>query len=96
MFAPNVATHMLADATHQERLSHAARIQLIKFERGAFGTPRDPEQHRRITARRLVAAGTGLLLSVAVAAAVGASRDTQVGAPSTTSHAPGGGMTLIR
>ncbi len=87
MFAPNASTHQLADQLHQERLSHAARMQLVAREKGPDGTPVDRHAHRRITARRLAAGAAAIVLTVSVGAATVASGGIGGG---------GGGVTLIR
>jgi hypothetical protein len=50
----------LADLKHHERLSHAARLQMVAQARGPEDRYLDREAHRRITVRRLTAAATAL------------------------------------
>lgn len=50
----------LADLKHQERLSHAARLQMVAQARGPEDRYLDREAHRRITVRRLAAAAAAL------------------------------------
>lgn len=76
MLGPNHLTHDLATRTHQERLSHAARIRMIQRERRDGSQPLDKTAFRHITVARLAATGAAFIFSLAVvatAAAAGAS-----------------------
>jgi len=106
MFAPNVSTHQLADAIHQERLadaaairqakayrkSHNAMLHQAKIDRGE-GISVDRHAQRRITARRLTATMVGAVLTFAIAAAVAANQPAAAPAAGPSS---GGGVTLLR
>ena len=73
MFAPNISTHQLADAIHQERQADAATIRQAKLYRAAHpGANR--HMQRRITSRRFAATLAGAVLTLAVAAAVAANQ----------------------
>lgn len=106
MFAPNVSTHQLADAIHQERLadaaairqakayraSHNAMLHQAKIDRGE-GIIVDRHAQRGITARRLTATLVGAVLTFAVAAAVAANQPAAAPAAGPSSA---GGLTVIR
>ena len=62
------ALETLADLKHQERLSHAARLQMVARARGPENRHFDREAHRRVTVRRLTAAATAVALAATVAA----------------------------
>jgi phosphoglycerate dehydrogenase-like enzyme len=62
------ALETLADLKHQERLAHAARLQMVARARGPQDHYLDREAHRRITVRRLTAAATAVALAATVAA----------------------------
>jgi hypothetical protein len=62
------ALETLADLKHQERLSHAARLQMVAQARGPENRHFDREAHRRVTVRRLTAAATAVALAATVAA----------------------------
>jgi hypothetical protein len=67
MFAPNLSTHQLADSIHHERQSHSTRILKVKQERMDSASV-DRSVQRRITARRLAASLTAVVLTFAIAA----------------------------
>ena len=91
MFAPNVSTHQLADAIHQERQADAALIRQAKLYRASH-VPTGRHPQRRVT-RRFAATLAGAVLTLAVAAAVTAN---QPAAAPAQQPANGGGLTLIR
>jgi hypothetical protein len=67
MFAPNLSTHQLADSIHHERQSHSTRILKVQQERMDSANV-DRSVQRRITARRLAASLTAVVLTFAIAA----------------------------
>lgn len=71
MLSPNLLTHDVATRTHDERLSHAARIRMIQRDR-RDQTHVDRTPHRRITVARLAAALTVFIFSIAVVASTAA------------------------
>ena len=86
------ALDTLADLKHQERLTHAARLQMVARARGPEERHFDREAHRRITVRRLTAAATALALAATVAAGALALEN-----PGIASHQlRGGGVTRSR
>jgi hypothetical protein len=86
------ALEALADLKHQERLTHAARLQMVARARGPEERHFDREAHRRITVRRLTAAATAVALAASVAAGTLA-----LEGPRTASHQlSGGGVTRSR
>jgi len=87
MLGPNHQYHDLANQMHSERLSHAARIQMVARERHDERRPFNLEVARRITAARLAASAAGVALAFALAASVAANSPAVTG---------GGGAILIR
>ena len=86
------ALETLADQKHQERVTHAARLQMVARTRGPEERHFDREAHRRITVRRLTAAATAVALAATVAAGALA-----LESPRTASHQLiGGGVTRSR
>jgi hypothetical protein len=86
------ALENLADLKHQERLTHAARLQMVARARGPEERHFDREAHRRVTVRRLSAAATALALAATVAAGALALEN-----PGAASHQlSGGGVTRSR
>jgi len=73
MFVPDPGTKIVVDRLHAERLDHAARIRLVRRERGPLGIPTDKDAPRRAAARRLADAG-GRLLTGLVSGAAAATR----------------------
>lgn len=53
MLGPNHHTFHVANQTYGERLSHAARIQMVQKDRHDGTRPFHADGHRLITARRL-------------------------------------------
>lgn len=91
MLGPNTATVHLANADHEARIQHAALINQFKREQHADRTQVTIETHRKLTVRRLAAAGlAGFVLSAAIVA----SGATAVAAA--PHSASGGGAHLIR
>ena len=85
------ALETLADLKHQERLTHAARLQMVARARGPEERHFDREAHRRITVRRLTAAATAVGLAATVAAGALALDN-----PRAASHQLSGGVTRSR
>jgi hypothetical protein len=85
------AVEALADLMHQERLTHAARLQMVARARGPENHHFDREAHRRITVRRLTAAATAFALAATVAAGALA-----LESPPTQHQLSGGGVTRSR
>jgi uncharacterized protein YfaQ (DUF2300 family) len=92
MFAPNISTHQLADAIHQERQADAALIREAKIYRASHVSASRHTQ-RRITTRRFAATLAGAVLTLAVAAAVAAN---QPAAAPGQQPSNGGSLILIR
>jgi hypothetical protein len=86
MLGPNDHTHQLANQMYSERLSHAARIQMVARDRRDPSEPANHEGHRRLTVARLAASAAGIVLTLTLAAAAAAGHATVGGA----------GATLIR
>ena len=86
MLGPNHHSHQLANQMYSERLSHAARIQMIARDRHDSHKPVSHEADRRMTVTRLAASAAGVVLTFALAATAAAGSGA-VG---------GGGATLIR
>lgn len=86
MLGPNHHSHQLANQMYSERLSHAARIQMIARDRHDTEKPVNHEGDRRMTVARLAASAAGVVLTFALAATAAAGNPA-VG---------GGGATLIR
>lgn len=84
MLGPNHVSQQMATRSYDERLNHAARIQMIKRDRQGGDTPVDRGAHRRMTVARLAGAVTAVLFSVALAAGAAAA-----------SPAVGGGATIL-
>jgi hypothetical protein len=85
MLGPNHHAHQLANQMYSERLSHAARIQMVARDRRDPSEPVNHEGNRRLTVLRLAATAAGVALTFALAAT--AAGHAAVG---------GGGTTLIR
>ncbi|MEP6680582.1 MAG: hypothetical protein ABJB65_03795 [Chloroflexota bacterium] len=85
------AIETLADIKHQERLTHAAKLQMVARARGAANHHFDREAHRRITVRRLTAAATAFALAATVAAGALA-----LDKPAAGQQLSGGGVTRSR
>lgn len=86
MLGPNHHSTHLANQMHSERLSHAARIQMVARDRHDDKKAVNHEGARRFTAARLAATAAGVAVTFALAATVAA----------TGSPAGGGALTLIR
>ena len=85
MLGPNTVTRDLATQAYNERLSHAARIQLIKRDRSEeHGSFVDRVAARRVTVARLAAT------AVAAGAALALTATTMAASPSV-----GGGATFL-
>lgn len=76
MLGPNQITRDMAAQAYNERLSHVARIQMIKHERHDGGAPVDRQAHRRLTANRLAAAFAATVFTVVLAAGAVAASPT--------------------
>lgn len=85
------ALETLADLKHQERLTHAAKLQMVARARGPENHHVDREAHRRITVRRLTAAATAFALAATVAAGALA-----LDKPAASHQLSGGGVTRSR
>lgn len=91
MLGPNQQSLHLANQAYEERLSHSARIAMIKRDRHDATPAFNRTAQRSMTVRRLAAAAVaGVVLTAAVAAA-GAGA-----VAASPSHAAGGGPVLIR
>jgi hypothetical protein len=88
MLSPNHLAHDLATRTHHEKISHAARIQMIQRDRRDGDRSVDRSTFRRLTATRLAAALTAVVFSIAVAAGA-------VAAAAASGPAGGGGTMLL-
>lgn len=86
MLGPNHHAHQLANQMYQERLSHAARIQMVAREKREGEPFFSRETLRQLTAARLAASAAAVALTFALAATAAASHPA-VG---------GGGSILIR
>ncbi len=86
MLGPNHHSHQLANQMYSERLSHAARIQMIARDRRDPQKPVSHEADRRMTVARLAASAAGVVLTFALAATAAAGN----------AAGGGGGAILIR
>jgi hypothetical protein len=87
MLGPNHQHVSMANQMHQERLSHAARIQKVARERRDTHQPFDRDVARRLTVARLAATAGAVALTFALAASAAATNPVISG---------GGGGFLIR
>lgn len=87
MLGPNHQAHQLATQMHNERLSHAARIQMVARDRRDEHRPANREGARRLTVARLAASIGAVALTFALAATAAATNPALGG---------GGGGALIR
>lgn len=87
MLGPNHQHLTMANQMHQERLSHAARIQKVARERHDTHKPFDRNAARRLTVARLAATAGAVAMTFAVAAAAAATNPVISG---------GGGAVLVR
>lgn len=86
MLGPNHHSYDIARQVQDERIAHAARINMVKRDRHDESKPFNTEGRRLVTVARLAAAGVATFaLTVALAATAAAAHP-----------AAGGSLTLIR